>query len=50
MGDDTTARAMQWHAFRFGNGRNPFPDKPLHVIEPQQRTRKGEAVIGQLRH
>ena len=47
---DATARTMQRHAFDFRNRCDPLADEPLHIVEPQQRTGKGEAVVGELRH
>ena len=50
VGNDAAARAMQRHAFDFGDRCDPLADQPLHIVEPQQRTGKSEAVVGELRH
>ncbi len=49
-GQHAAARAVQRHLLGFGDRCDALADQPLHVVEPQQRTGKGETIVGQLRH
>jgi hypothetical protein len=50
VGHNATASAMQRHTLSLGDRRDPFCNQPLHIIEPQERTRESKAVVGKLRH
>ena len=50
IGGDAAVRGVQRQPFSFGDRRDALADQPFHVLERQQRTGKGETVVGQLRH
>src|SRR5262245_322392 len=50
MGDDTASRSMQRSALGLGDWLDPIHDQPFHVVDPQQGSRKSEAIVGELRH
>jgi hypothetical protein len=47
---NATASTMQWHTLSLGDRCDPFCNQPLHIIEPQERTRESKAVVSKLRH